>query len=134
MLADPPGGTRVLSPDVVSRDAELSALELHLASTGGAPPSVMLIAGEAGVGKSALLRAFGERARVKGARVVVGECADAGGRRPFGPIVQILGALKRPLPELPLNGSAGPVDEAYPYRSGGSWIDGLRRRVRPGES
>lgn len=116
MLADPPEGTRVLSTDVVSRDAELAALELHLASAGAGMPSMMLIAGEAGVGKSALIRAFRERVRLKGARVVVGDCADGGGRRPFGPIVQILRDLKRPLPELPLNAWAGQIDEAHRYR------------------
>jgi DNA-binding CsgD family transcriptional regulator/tetratricopeptide (TPR) repeat protein len=116
MLADPPTVRRVLSPDVVSRDAELAALDLQLEQIGPGTPSLTLISGEAGVGKSALLRSFGDRARRKGARVVVGECADGEGRRPFGPIVQILRDLGRPLPELPLDASAGQIDEAHRYR------------------
>jgi DNA-binding CsgD family transcriptional regulator/tetratricopeptide (TPR) repeat protein len=116
MLADPPRVRRVLSPDVVSRDAELAALEQHLLSLGAGTPSVMLMSGEAGVGKSALLRTFGERARRKGARVVVGDCADAEGRRPFGPIVQILRDLNRPLPELPLDAASAQIDEGHRYR------------------
>lgn len=116
MLADPPRGSRVLSPSVVSRDVELAALDLGLSSARAGTPSVMLISGEAGVGKSALLRTFGQRARQKGARVLVGQCAHTEGRRPFGPIEQILAELKRPLPEFPLSAPADQIDEAHRYR------------------
>jgi DNA-binding CsgD family transcriptional regulator len=116
MLADPPRVRRVLSPDVVSRDAELAALELQLASLAPGTPAVVLVSGEAGVGKTALLRAFSERARRAGAKVAVGECSDAEGRRPFGPIVQVLRELGRPLPELPLTASTGQIDETHRHR------------------
>lgn len=116
MFADPPRGTRVLSASVVSRDRELAVLEAALASARAGAPTVILVSGEAGVGKSALLRTFGERARQKGARVLVGQCADTEGRRPFGPFVQIFADLKRPLPELPLSVPADQRDEARRYR------------------
>jgi DNA-binding CsgD family transcriptional regulator len=133
MPADPPRGTAVLSPEVVARDAELAALERSLASATGGTGSVLLISGEAGVGKTALVRAFAERARQQGANVVVGECAPGEGRRPFGPIVEILRHLNRDLPGLAPDASAGQVDEAHRYRMYESvlsiLVDNARERV-----
>jgi DNA-binding CsgD family transcriptional regulator/tetratricopeptide (TPR) repeat protein len=116
MLADPPKGARVLSPSVVSRDRELAALDAGLASARAGTPTVILVSGEAGIGKSALLRSFGERARQRGARVVVGHCASTQGRRPFGPILEILAELKRPLPDFPLSTPGDQIDEAHRFR------------------
>ena len=116
MPADPPKGTAVLSPEVVARDAEFAALERSLASATRGTGSVLLVSGEAGVGKTALVRAFAERARQLGANVIVGECAPGEARHPFGPIVEILRDLKRTLPGLALDASAGQVDDGHRYR------------------
>src|SRR5436309_2991667 len=47
--------TRVTSPRFVGRQAELDVLETALADARAARPSVVLVGGEAGVGKSRLL-------------------------------------------------------------------------------
>src|SRR5207253_2852890 len=62
IAAAPPGARQILCPEVVGRDRELAALEAHLATAIGGTGSTVLLAGEAGLGKSALLRRFLERA------------------------------------------------------------------------
>lgn len=116
MMADAPKGRRVLSPSVVSRERELAAFDAGLASARAGTPTVMLVSGEAGIGKSALVRTFGERARQRGARVLVGHCGNTQGRRPFGPILEILADLKQPLPDLPLSTTSDLIDDARRYR------------------
>ena len=66
--ADPKAGTRTRRP-ILGRDPELERLFGmidQIAGHGGA----LVIRGEAGIGKSALLEAAGERAREHGATVV----------------------------------------------------------------
>ena len=53
--------------------------------------------GDAGIGKSRLLDAFLARVRASGARTVVGHCAEAEARRPFGPFIDLLRGVR----ELP---------------------------------
>jgi DNA-binding CsgD family transcriptional regulator len=50
----------------------------------------VLIAGDAGIGKSRLLAAFLAKARSSGAQVLHGQCIKAEARRPFGPFVDSL--------------------------------------------
>lgn len=50
----------------------------------------VLVAGDAGVGKSALLRHFVDRVKKRGGRALVGECTEIEARRPFGPYIDIL--------------------------------------------
>lgn len=71
-------------------------------------PGIVLIAGEAGVGKSRLV---GELARriPEPSMVLVGQCFDLSDRAlPFGPIVQVLRALQRTLDEASLDEVVGP--------------------------
>lgn len=81
---------RLLAPELVGRDLELAALDAALAGTAGGTGRVLLVAGDAGIGKTALLRAFVARARSARVGVLVGECSEAGAARPFGPFVEIL--------------------------------------------
>ncbi len=94
------------------------------------------MAGDAGIGKSALVRAFTIRARAAGAAFVLGECIEIESARPFAPFIDGLrdarraypqgavdrvinesGAdLRRMLPEL--GGTAGmPSEEGQRYRA-----------------
>jgi DNA-binding CsgD family transcriptional regulator len=81
---------RLLAPELVGRDLELATLDAALAGTAGGTGRVLLVAGDAGIGKTALLRAFVARARSARVGVLVGECSEAGAARPFGPFVEIL--------------------------------------------
>ena len=81
---------RLLAPELVGRESELGALEAALAGNAAGNGRVLLVAGDAGVGKTALLRSFVARARSARAPVLVGECTETGAAQPFGPFVEIL--------------------------------------------
>src|SRR5207253_4051734 len=88
-----------------------------LAAAIGGAGSTVLLAGEAGLGKSALLRRFLDRAGAD-VRIVHGECTEIDARRPFGPFVDAFVAAGIAVPaEL---GQGGPgaqsVAEAERYR------------------
>jgi DNA-binding CsgD family transcriptional regulator len=89
---------RMSSPVLVGRSGQLMALEAALAQAGrGGSPAVM-IGGEAGVGKSRLVREFAERARGAGARVLTGGCLELGADSvPFAPFIAVLRGLVRDL-------------------------------------
>jgi len=82
---------RISSPRFVGRVAELEALEqlLERAASGGG--GAMLVAGEAGIGKSRLAAELETRARAHDAMVLVGECVElADGELAFSPIISAL--------------------------------------------
>src|SRR5262249_22212087 len=75
---------------LLERDHELAtlsdALEVAAAQRGG---SVVLVAAEAGLGKSMLVGAIAGRARANGVRVLVGDCDDMIAPRAMGPLRDI---------------------------------------------
>ena len=78
--------------ELLERSAELDALDGHLAAVGGQGRGrLVLVAGEAGIGKTALVRAFCERARP--GRVLWGACDALFTPRPLGPFVDIADEL-----------------------------------------
>src|SRR5688572_26184418 len=80
----------------VGRAAELARLDAALVAAGGGSPSTFLIGGEAGVGKTRLLREVTERSTAAGARVLCGSCVELGtGDIPFAPLVDALRGLAR---------------------------------------
>jgi class 3 adenylate cyclase/tetratricopeptide (TPR) repeat protein len=87
--AEPPTDRRILCPDLIGRERELHSLDTWLREATGGHGKTVLLGGEAGLGKSATLRAFAERARAAGARVFVGECTEIEARQPFGPFVEV---------------------------------------------
>ncbi len=77
---------------LVARTDEVRTLTDALRAAGDARPGVWLVAGDAGVGKSRLVRELGERARAQGALVLVGQCVDLGGAGlPYLPFAEALG-------------------------------------------
>src|SRR5829696_1507082 len=85
--------TRVTSTRFVGRAAELAELYAALEASSAGKPSLALVAGESGVGKSRLASELAERARESGARVLSGDCVELGeGELPYAPLV---GALRR---------------------------------------
>jgi len=87
--ATPPVDQRMLCPELVGRERELHRLGALLQETLAGRGHTILLAGGAGIGKSAVLRAFAERATPAGARVLVGECTEIEARRPFGPFIDL---------------------------------------------
>ncbi len=88
--AEPPAADqRMLCPELVGRERELHRLEALLQETLAGRGRTILLAGGAGIGKSAMLRAFAQQAVPAGAQVLVGECVEIEARRPFGPFLDL---------------------------------------------
>jgi DNA-binding CsgD family transcriptional regulator/tetratricopeptide (TPR) repeat protein len=84
----------LVSPVLVGRERELELLEGALGRVIDGDPAVIVIDGEAGVGKSRLVQELAIRARARGARVLIGACLELGGGGiPFAPLVEILRQL-----------------------------------------
>jgi len=85
------------SPRLVGRDRDLKALHRSLQTALAGRRQVVLIAGEAGIGKTALLNAFLDRARGANSMLVAcGQCVEQyGAREAYLPIFDALGALCR---------------------------------------
>jgi len=70
----------------------------------------VLVGGEAGVGKSRLVRELIDRARGSGARVLLGGCVELGGGGiPFAPLVEMIRALSGELSGEQLDAVLGPA-------------------------
>jgi DNA-binding CsgD family transcriptional regulator len=100
---------RVSSPVFVGRAAELDRLCRALDRASDRRPSLALIAGEAGIGKTRLVTEFSERAREGGARVLIGGSMQVGETGlPYAPVVGALRPLLRSLPPERLDELLGP--------------------------
>ncbi|HYH93963.1 MAG TPA: AAA family ATPase [Candidatus Saccharimonadales bacterium] len=98
------------SPTLIGRDDDLRAVAQHLDAAIAGTPSHLLIAGEAGIGKSRLVLEAARLAELRGMRVVSGGCANVGeGGLPYGPFVEILRGLARDVDEPVLAAAAGPA-------------------------
>jgi DNA-binding CsgD family transcriptional regulator len=86
---------RLSSPVMIGRDAELH--QLHAAAERGAAgeTQVVVVGGEAGVGKSRLIEEFARHADHPGPWVVVGGCPPVDTPLPYGPIVAAVDSLIR---------------------------------------
>ena len=87
---------RVSSPIFVGRVAERAALSEALERAAAGRPGIVLIGGEAGVGKSRLLTEMNALAAPMGFTAVAGVCADvASGSLAYAPFVDIVRGLHR---------------------------------------
>lgn len=94
---------------MVGRASELARLLAHVERAAAGRASTVLLAGDAGVGKTRLLDELTARAAERGVRVLTGHCVDLGDvGLPYLPFVDLL----RPVatdPELAPNAAANPV-------------------------
>jgi DNA-binding NarL/FixJ family response regulator len=82
---------QVSSARFIGRAAELARLEEALQAVVVDRAAVVLVGGEAGIGKTRLVREFAPRAQQQGAQVLAGGCIPlSGGGLPYGPIVEAL--------------------------------------------
>lgn len=87
---------RVSSPIFVGRVAERAALSEALERAVAGRPGIVLVSGEAGVGKSRLLHELTNLGASMAITPVMGACVDvAAGTLPFGPFVDIVRELNR---------------------------------------
>jgi DNA-binding NarL/FixJ family response regulator len=92
-------------PPLVGRDRELALLHDHLSAVRDGRGSLVLISGEAGIGKTALADALCRDAADSGAHVLIGHCYDRTETPPYGPWIEI---ARRPQ-ALPDAANAPPV-------------------------
>src|SRR6266508_6247961 len=87
---------RALAPSMIGRQDQLRELHEHLALAHGGAGRVVFVAGDAGVGKTRLLREFAGRVRsTEGAAVLEGHCYDENPAPPYGPFADALHPLIR---------------------------------------
>ena len=102
-------GGRVASPTLVGRVEELQTLEAARVRAADGGPAVVLVGGEAGVGKTRLVAELSSRCLADGIRVLSGGCVPVGeGALPYAPIVEILRALLADLGADAVRGLVGP--------------------------
>ena len=100
---------RVSSPTLIGRGLELDRMETALAAAREGQPAFVLVAGEAGVGKTRFLRWIADRARAAGERVLEGGCVQVGSEGlPFGPLIEALRGLADELSPADLDELLGP--------------------------
>lgn len=92
ILADMSG--RISSPTLIGRDSELAELWGAWERASSGTPAVLLVGGEAGVGKTRLVNEFSSQ--IRDALVLQGACVELGRMMlPFAPLVTILRQLSR---------------------------------------
>ena len=137
----------VLCPVVVGRDAELGALRAALSTAADGAGGLVFLTGEAGIGKSRLVREVAGDARARDVAVVTGRAVPGGTSTPYRPLTEaLLQALRdRSVPDdkdlapwLPALGaivptlSGGDHGDATPTVRGEAALRLLRRLARPG--
>ncbi|MHA6695345.1 helix-turn-helix transcriptional regulator [Homoserinimonas sp. A520] len=100
------------SPTMIGRDRELRQLLAVLAEALEGVPRAVVVAGEAGIGKTRLLAEFQVQASAS-ARILVGQCVDLGAAGvPYAPIISVLRSLVQQAGADAVLAAAGPGREA----------------------
>jgi DNA-binding CsgD family transcriptional regulator/tetratricopeptide (TPR) repeat protein len=93
---------------LVGRATELSVLDELLARSARGQATTVVVRGDAGVGKTRLLREFTASARAGGSNVVTGECPRlTGGLVPLAPVTAAVRALVAEIGQTKLRAAAG---------------------------
>lgn len=114
--------SRVAPPRFVGREAELGRLKDALAHQ----PAVVLVEGEAGIGKSRLVREVAETVGVHGRRTLTAVCPPFREPLTLGPIVDAARQARADVSDLGLSALAGTLRPLFP-----EWADGLPHAPEP---
>jgi predicted ATPase len=99
----------VVCPRQIGRDDQLAALRQAAAGVATGSGQTVLVAGEAGIGKSRLVREFAERQGHDGWVVQQGNCFERDRLLPFAPFLDALHASLTNLPEREVERCLGPA-------------------------
>lgn len=103
-------GGRVTSPTVIGRDAELASIAQAVASAKAGQPRIMLIAGDAGIGKTRLITEACTRAEQDGVLTAVGGCVQLGqSSLAYAPLIEALRGVRRRLGDEDFTELLGPA-------------------------
>jgi len=94
-------------PPLVGRDEILAPLEAALDEACRGRGRIVLLGGEAGVGKTRLAQEIARRAEARGLGALWSRCWDGEGALPFWPWIQILRAALREVPKAALGRTLG---------------------------
>ncbi len=94
-LALPARPSPAAAMDVVGRDEELSSLEAVAARTRSGPAEIIVVEGEAGIGKTTLLRAWAGRRAAAGDTVLRAPCGPLDRSLPLDAVLTALAGLLR---------------------------------------
>ena len=100
----------MVSPALVGRTAELA----RLAAAVAAPPALVVIDGEAGVGKTRLVTELGERSELAGRALLTGRCHRIREPFPLGPVLEAIRTVGPRLADAPLPPVAGALRPLLP--------------------
>jgi len=126
-MADQPGrlpSTSVTRP-LVGREREQATLHAALAAALAGHSSLVLIGGEAGLGKTTLAEALLTEAQAQGALVLVGRCYDLSETPPYGPWAEALARAPGgdDLPSPPdLAGGGGATSQAALFAAAHAYL------------
>ena len=100
------------APLLVGRTLEQVFLREELAAVVGGRGRLVLLSGEAGIGKTTLARDLASEAAARGARVLTGACYDLTNTPPYGPWLELFeaSAIDRDLPPSPAAFAAGRLE------------------------
>src|SRR6266576_2451391 len=101
---DHPFYTHDMRRGILERDAELSALAHAAREAADRRGSVVLVMGEAGIGKSSLVEALRSHLPAEG-RLLIGYCADLATPRTLGPFRDLVGSVGTELSRAVTDGS-----------------------------
>jgi predicted ATPase len=100
----------LVSPVLVGRRPELEALSAAFERAAAGDPAIVVVGGEAGVGKTRLVEEAAGQMAEDGARVLTGACVELGGEGlPFAPLVDALRALAHSTDPEELDAVLGPA-------------------------
>src|SRR5580704_3548175 len=100
----------VVSPVFIGRRDEMASLAALVGRAQAREPTFALVGGEAGIGKTRLVREFSARAAGAGFLVLAGQCVELGAEGlPLAPLVDALRTLSRSLRPEALAGVLGPA-------------------------
>ncbi|MFC7102787.1 AAA family ATPase [Nonomuraea rubra] len=114
----------VAAHELIGREHPAALLRAEITRLIGSHGGLVLVTGEAGIGKTTLVTDAAGEARRCGALVVGGACWDSGGAPGYWPWVQVIRALRR---------AATPEEWAAAEEAAGGSLTTLLGETRPGD-
>ena len=114
--------TRTVAPELYEREVETERLDARIRALAGGTGGLVILEGEAGIGKSRLLSWARQRAREAGIRVLTARANEVEREYPFGVVLGLFDPLLAAMPsaqrEELLSGACTPAREVFGMGAG----------------